>query len=396
MWTSPFGLFPKHKLKTMTFVNEKGGNVLSLTVLATERSEFNCMLKEPILKKSENYTVQLTDFVLSTLPVINPNIHKPFLTMVPYDEADMPAIYGTEHIFTPVHCTSVLALYTQLRRFCERFTRMFYRYGLGDDVDVFVSEDIYEEMLEDDQRAVTPINFHKPHINEEDGLFVELSSDLRLRVFLGKEISQNFFLQFSDYAAHIIGLPQQIFDIERHGGETLRATMNYPIIFEDGDFTVTANDILANRILLPDHYEPSIFESEESIKNLDERMSIDLISTFPVSRKVCIFNGEHSEEYLLGRFDVSSFREFHVENKYAVGVVTEPQLKVSEKHNSTAINMTAGFPNYESNHFIGGAIQNVHFQVLVRYIDQHKKITRVPLEMEDGYYQVRCLFTKKL
>ena len=378
----------------MTFVNEKGGHAVSLTILQTERPEVDCMLRDPILKKAENYAIQLTDFVLSTLPKINPHIHAPFLELIPYNETDMAGIYGTNHIFTPVNCTSVLGLYTQLRRFCERFTRMFFAYGLGDGVEVFST---LVPMLTNAERANTPNNFHERHNDEEDGISVSLSSDLRLRIILGQECSQNFFVQLSDYASSIVGLPRQIFYIRHRisGVENIASMQNQTILDDDDEYWDDEN-ILSNREVIDEDDSAKMFESEESIKNFDERMSIDLISTFPISRKVCLFNGEHSEEYLLGRFDLSSFRDFRIQNKYGDGVVTNPTLRVSEKHHTTAVNMTSGFPNYESNHFLNGSIQSVNFKVLVRYIDQHKVITRTPLDLDDGYYQIKCLFTKKL
>ena len=95
----------------MTTVNEKGGHYLTLTVLQTERPEVNCMLKDSILKKSENWAIQLTDFVLSKQPLINLNINKPFLEIKHYetreeDVVDLLSIYGDRTVFTPKNCTA--------------------------------------------------------------------------------------------------------------------------------------------------------------------------------------------------------------------------------------------------------------------------------------------------
>ena len=122
-------------------------------------------------------------------------------------------------------------------------------------------------------------------------------------------------------------------------------------------------------------------------------MSLDLISTFPTSRKVCVFNREQSEEYLLGRFDMSNFRDFEISGETENNVV---QYRVSETFYPAAFNLTKGFPNYENNYFINGPLQSVNFKLLMRYIDQKKKITREVFDLEDGYYQIKCLFTKRV
>ena len=105
----------------MTFVNEKGGHHIGLTVLQTDSDKVECMLKNPILKKSENWAIQLTDFILSKQPQIHKNIHEQFLEIRPYDVVDMAAIYGTRHIFTPKNTTSVVGLIHELQTFCLDF-----------------------------------------------------------------------------------------------------------------------------------------------------------------------------------------------------------------------------------------------------------------------------------
>ena len=104
-------------------------------------------------------------------------------------------------------------------------------------------------------------------------------------------------------------------------------------------------------------------------------------------------NGVQSEEYLLGRFDMSDFRNFEVSGETIDDVIT---YKVHEQFHPAAFNLTRGYPNYESNHFINGPLQAVNFKLLMRYIDEKKKITSVKMDMTDGFFQIRCVFSKKL
>lgn len=389
----------------MTTVNEKGGHHLSLTVLQTELSEVNCMLKDQILKKSENYAIQLVDFVLSKQALINPNIHLPFLEIkhyerLPADIVDLPAIYGTRTVFTPKNCTSVVELFRQLKRFCVEFSTMWFSYGLGDGKDLYVPDEYINDHLTNAQRANTPVNIDDGQYNPlEDVLSVSLDADLKLRFHFGQLFCQDFYLELSDYASEIVGFPKQLFHVVGSvgGGDlfTNTATLANPIIF-DGTDLVDADNAVEFRVVIEDVTEEdfgTIFQSTESIKNFDERLSLDLISTFPCSRKVCILNGIQTEEYLLGRFDLSDFRDFKISGTTQNDNIT---YTVTEKFHPAAFNLTKGFPNYESNHFLNGPLQSVNFKLLMRYIDGKKKIKSIPLDMKDGYYQIKCQFSKKI
>ena len=113
------------------------------------------MLKESILKKSENWAVQLTDFVLSKQPPINLNMNEPFLEIKHYeteatDIVDLSAIYGNRTVFTPKKCISVIELFRQLKQFCMEFSALFLRYGLGDGQRVFVPDDVFARLAGDE------------------------------------------------------------------------------------------------------------------------------------------------------------------------------------------------------------------------------------------------------
>ena len=390
----------------MTTVNEKGGHYMTLTVLQTESAEANCMLKESILKKSENWAVQLTDFVLSKQPPINLNMNEPFLEIKHYeteatDIVDLTAIYGNRTVFTPKKCISVIELFRQLKQFCMEFSALFLRYGLGDGQRVFVPDDVIDDWLTNLQRPVVAFDIDEGAFQLDDVLTVSLDVDLKIQFEFNHLFCQDFYIQLSDYASRIVGLPAQLFHVvgTEDGVDTFSntASLANPTIY-NGTVYVDTDHALQYRFVLEDLEDDASvfavkFKSTESIKNFDERLSLDLISTFPVSRKVSIFNGNQSEEYLLGRFDVSSFRNFEMSGKT---VNNRMEYYVKEKFHPAAYNLTEGYPNYESNHFINGPIQSINFRLMVRYINEKNIIKSVPLDMKDGYFQVQCFFSKKL
>ena len=385
----------------MSFANEKGGHYLTLTVLQTESNEVNCMLKNPILKKSENWAIQLVDFILSKQPLINPNIHLPFLEIKHYGlpfhaTVDLAAIYGDRTVFTPKNCTTVIGLFKQLSQFCKVFSRMFLAYGLGDDAVLHISNLVSDDFMTNAHRANTAIDPYAVNALEGDVISVELDADLKILFRFGKYFCQDFYIELSEYASEIVGLPKQLFHVQAaivgHPILTNTSSLINPLIHDGGAY-LDANTAIANRTVIEDDVFGNFFQSEESIKNYDERMSLDLVSTFPTSRKVCVFNGEQSEEYLLGRFDLSNFRDFETEGEMVNDVM---RYNVIETFHPAAFNLTKGFPNYENNHFINGPLRSVNFRLFMRYINQKKEIKKVVMNMKDGFFQVKCLFTKKI
>lgn len=316
-----------------------------------------------------------------------------FLTIVPFEVVDLAAIYGTAHIFQPDNCRSVMALYRQLSAFCNRFSTLFGNYGLGEVVNTVVSDDLEIGFHTDADRLTNQIQEEIA----ENVLSVSLTSDLKLQFVLGNEFYQNFYIQLSQYAAETIALPQQIFHIQRQTGEENTSSLINPTIRTAAGVWVDPDNIRPNRYFVEDVVAKR-FSSGESITNFDERMSIDLISTFPVSRKVVIVNGEHTEEYLLGRFDLNGFNNYSVINTYPRDgdMPQDPNTQVYEEQPVGTYNLTRAYPDYESNHFIGGALQTINFKVFCRYISQSGVVTTKLLDLADGFFVVKCLFSKKL
>ena len=375
----------------MSIVNETGAHHFTLTALGTERPELDCMLKSEVVKKSENWAVQLTDFLVSRQPPLNPNINSEFMRILPMEPDDaakdliMFGIYGSDYIFTPKNCTSVISLYQQLNAFCRNMSQKFYSYGLGNYVDLLLPNAVIQEFYTAQQHADTQVQYN---VDTTDFLNVSLDSDLKLSFVLGKHFANNFYISLSDYASGIVGLPQQIFHVEPNHTSTLN-------LDDIDDVPIYA---MENRAVITDNVFQVRIQSEESIKNFDERMSIDIVSTFPVARKVTVFNGQPQEEYLLGRFDLSSFRKFEIINDYEQDqdIYSDPNTRVKETHHASAFNLTVGNPDYESNVLLGGAVRSVNFKIFVRYIDSKAKITSVLFPMADNYFSIKCLFSKKL
>ena len=66
----------------MSFVNEKGGYTKVLEITRENSNRSVTMLKEDFLTKSENYVLNVTDFVTSTSPPLN-EIDEPYFRIMP-------------------------------------------------------------------------------------------------------------------------------------------------------------------------------------------------------------------------------------------------------------------------------------------------------------------------
>ena len=106
----------------MSIVNTKGGFFKKLKVCRNGHNESRCVLKEGFLKKTENYSMQLTNFIINKLPEIfyEPNV--PFLEI--HQHSGFDALLNVDNwqahfteetrIFIPKKCYTVTELITQL------------------------------------------------------------------------------------------------------------------------------------------------------------------------------------------------------------------------------------------------------------------------------------------
>ena len=137
-----------------------------------------------------------------------------------------------------------------------------------------------------------------------------------------------------------------------------------------------------------------IVETQNSVSVLDERISIDVWATFPVSSKVAVVDGEEEHEFILCRFPLSEtkyFRTVYTNNtEGATGKTTLAEGFIAGLHD-----LTGGNPDYESNHFLNGDIRSVNLQLYTRYKEEGK-FKRVKTDMTDGLWSITLQFSKKI
>jgi hypothetical protein len=375
----------------MLTVNDIGGTALSATIFQTESNEISITLKSPLIRDTQNWSVGIQDFTLSTLPNMNDAGDEDFLTILPFEGINLALLYNGANTFRPVGCTSIAELFRQLLTFQDEFNRMCYNYGLGAST-FYAADAIKANFIGPGDRNTTIRN----ELDDEkedparDFIKFELTAGLRLRVFLSDAFRQNFYIQLSENVAENIGLQSQLFHVTG-GGNTVSSSPGTPVIYDGANFQHVGILNARGVVTAP----PVLFESTESIAALDERSSIDVISTIPVARKAQSVNGKHSEESLLARFDLHRFKNLGVETTYTQPL-SDPLVRLTNKVYFQNVSLTNGDLAYEANTLLGGAIQTILMKVYVAYVNQDGTRVRKPLDVKDGYWSITMLFAKNI
>ena len=390
----------------MSIANAKGGFNTTLRVQQNSSNEALCSLQKPFLKKSENWAVQVTDFFINVTPELNRELTEQF-RIVSY-EGPIPGLKKTDYIFIPQKCYTVCEYAVQLQEFFRKFGFLFWRYGVINPVGIEPEEE--KAFIDAANIPTTGVNFTKRNImiNPDTGAlddegWVEmpgicscsLDSDLRLNITLSPTFLANFFIHCEPHFVKRLGFPTymfQIYDDTNAPGAVIdiKAPDSMLQVGPAPEGTYVFVDAVANRTAPPDDLT---YRSDFTIRELDDRVSLDLVSTFPASRKINVFEGIEEHEYLLARFDLSSYKQF--ENVYKQD--DERMLgttEITENFQAGLENLTRGNPDFESNHLLSGSINQVHLLLFTRYLE-HNKVVRVPTDVTDGFWHTRMLFSKK-
>ena len=144
----------------MSLANQKGGFNVTLRVEQTSNNESMCVLEKPLLKKAENWSLQVTDMLVNKTPVLNRQLTEQ-LRIVPF-EANLPdGFRPSDYIFTPQKCYTVCEYVVQLQIFFHKFSFLFWKYGL---VGVRGIPDLLQIFIDAEDIATTGVNYTRSNI----------------------------------------------------------------------------------------------------------------------------------------------------------------------------------------------------------------------------------------
>jgi len=281
----------------------------------------NTTLKTPLLKKSENYACQITDFFINKTPDLFPNElwsqpHFEIVNFVP-----PPAIgiqqavpYIAERTFTPQRCKNVMDYFSQVQKFFKQYSHIFRRtvtiieaLGAGPhDYSVLPN--------------ATSINFLKQEFlggvnvgfgGKVDEVSVRLDSTLRLVFKCTPDFLQHFYIKVNPSIATALNLLTELFSVDIAGVNYTAPQPDQPLLNALG----ALNAHYLNPIAAP--ATEKLFTSVFTLNALDFRKSLDVWVSMPIANHIECLNGKEELQHTIARFDLSNIKKF--ETTYTIG-----------------------------------------------------------------------------
>jgi len=357
-------------------------------------NQSNTMLKTTFLKTTENYVCQMTKFITNITPVLNSDSEIMFEILPKGDQntqvanTAFPAYWKNEwRQFSPRPYYSVTELAVQIRRFLHRFGFLVRKIGTNNIAGELTANEIATSAYPFVSRNITVqgVNF----VNNgwealaDEGRLVnfKLLPDGRFTLQFTNEFSTNFYIRVGPAAQKKTGYPEYLFVTE--GAQIYTAQNGVEFLFENGEFT----------------YDPEVdgkpydYESRFAMNNFDDRLSLDVVLTIPISNQISIVDGIEEHEYILARFALSDYKRFDTTTKLLEDRVSA-QITIEEDINVGLEDLARNNPNQSTIFMMPGDIRQISMRLYTRYYFQGT-IKRIETNMDQGFWSTKLLFTKK-
>lgn len=135
------------------------------------------------------------------------------------------------------------------------------------------------------------------------------------------------------------------------------------------------------------------FTSERPLSVFDQRLSLDVVATYPISTKPAVLDGVETNDYVLARFPTSA----HQKRTHGIDVYGGNLLKtvrIRERINTGLEDLTENNTEAIGNHMLNGKIRHCNFKLENRYLVDGK-IVRQPCDFKNGFFNIKLLFSKR-
>ena len=332
----------------MTTANQKGGYLKRLSVSRDGESTSITTFRERFLKKTENYVLQIPRFITSATPKLN-LISEAMFSIYPRANVANPPAANALYTFTPTNYRSWSELGRQMQQFFVMIT-----------------------LVEDDKIEFSVL---------DDGCF---------RLDLSTNFCDRYYIRVGPETQKKTGFPEFIFQVNGTEGAVTRHfdhTDGIQYLFEE--------DLLGVQrfaAFQEDVTEPIKFESRYPLDSFDT-ISQDVIVTFPLSSKISVFNGKEEREFVLARFPLTDYKK--IQSKIEIeDEEVFPSAVIKEELQIGLADLTGNNPEMISVFMLPGTIYHANFQLNTRYYSEGK-IVSVPTDMENGFWNIELLFSKK-
>ena len=365
-------------------MNVTGGFSKRLHIEQNHSGSAEVMLRDPLLKSAQNYTLQFEDFILGEDVSIFPYQEAPLVTIHsfegPWSHQYMPSDYEFNGVFN-----TVSAFVKAFADFLFRFNRTYLTYGRTGNHTFPDYDAVDADMPVDHPDLVGLVYPSYGHTAQ-----VTLTDDNKLSLITRPLFNDNCYFEFSPILQKALGVKQYVFwvQVAVGGGGFLRYSS------EDGDALFEADGQIALEVAAraTPTVEPRNLLSLNTVDCLDMRVSLDITATLPIARRVSALNGTETHEQLIARFHWNEVDTFEVKTKFE----NEQRIpQIIEKCVIGQDELTRGSRDTEALHLLPGDIQWVKLDLYSRYLIGGEMQVR-PLDIDQGYWAATLHFTKKV
>lgn len=235
-----------------------------------------------------------------------------------------------------------------------------------------------------------------------------------LQLSMSHHFLTNFYIELDPVFAKLVGFPQYIYAHEAGNVTTISnqpgiPDLLHPPVFVGGvwvQYFVNDSDIS-----MATNGQPRVIQSTKSIFNCDDRLSVDIEISLPLSQSIDVFNGTSTHTYLLNRFMITDYVTVQGRTQQKGGVILTKSI-INDKLSVGFSDLVYNQPSSHTAQLLNGKIQEMDVRLVLRYkkytievtnaglitLPQDKlsfTIARKTIELQgDGVYDLLLAFNK--
>ena len=395
--------------------NTQGSFYKTLSITRNEESTSNHMLKSEFIKKAANYTCMVRDFITNITPPLNLVDEAVFRIRVRGQpgqtaaQAVFPAFWRLEDTeFRPIAYHSTIEFLRMAQSFFHRFTFLARTIGISPDAGPAVGT-LGGAFLNAAERAEgypfiktniigganrgwgaiqQVVNGVSYGVQPQYALIkAKMKSDGTFQIEGTGAFFSNFYIEVGAETQRLLDLPPTIHAITLANGAvsqteplfTAQVAPNPPVFS-----VLSGNPVLFTLVK----------DSDNALHQLDERLSLDVVGTLPISNRIISFDGNEKSAYLVARFPLNDYNIFETKLESAEGRIRD-NVVVREEVNVGLEDLTQKSPSSSAIYMLPGSIQQVNFSLFTRYFSAGKIVSE-STRMGNGFWTLKLLFGKKV
>ena len=335
------------------------------------------MLNSVLIQKAENYSLMTDRFVTNVLTELMQNPRtlmkiKPRRDRDDEEEGYMKLLFDDEEFLDRLHefksrVFSVAGLCEALAVFVRDFNFAIFIQGADF---TFAGDEIQRNAI------LTGVGYRPFDIGNYidpagivDYVTLGFSPDGRMQLTMRHEFLTNFYIEFDPVFARLIGFPQFIYGDYVGGVITMSNQVTTPdLLYSAQDFAGNVLQHFVNDSAMPAaaNGNPRTIESTKSIYSCDDRLSLDIEISLPLSQSIDVFNGKEQHTFLLNRFMITDYINIAGRTQQKGGVILTKSL-INDQMGSGFTDLVKNQPTSHVAKLLNGKIQEMDARMVLRY-----------------------------